>query len=144
MKEKDVSIKLISTQTDGRNSDKTEIFSLGKYRKTDDGYVVTYEESELTGYVGCKSSITVYDDGRRVDLERTGNVSSNLVIELNNRHHCMYSIPQGTIMFGISGTKIESTLDENGGNFDFHYVLDANSQYIGDFDISVEITPSNV
>ena len=144
MKEKDVSIKLISTQSDGTNSDKTEIFSLGKYRKSKNGYVISYEESELTGYEGCKSSITVYDDGKRVDMERTGNVTSNLVIEVEKRHHCLYNIPQGSIMFGISGTKINSTLGENGGSFDFHYVLDANSQYIGDFDISVEVTPSNI
>ena len=144
MKEKDVSIKLISMQSDGKNSDKTEFFSRGKLKKNADGFVVSYEESELTGYEGCKSSITVYNGGRRVDLTRTGAVSSGLVIELDKRHHCMYNIPQGTIMFGISGTEINSNLDENGGSFDFHYVLDANSQYIGDFDISVEVTPSKI
>lgn len=144
MKEKDISIKLVSTQSDGKNSDKTEIFSVGKYHKSKDGYVISYEESELTGFKGCKSYITVYDGGDRVDLERKGDVSSNLIIERNKRYHCMYRITEGSIMLGVSGTDINSNLNENGGSVDFHYTLDANSQYIGDFDVSLDIKVNSI
>lgn len=144
MKTKEVSIKLVSIQSDGVNSDKTEIFSQGKYKKTADGYVISYEETELTGYKDCTSYITVYNDGKRVDLERKGPTSANLIIELNKRNHAHYRIREGSIMFGICGKEISSELNDNGGKLTFKYVLDANSQYIGDYCINLEVDEKEV
>jgi uncharacterized beta-barrel protein YwiB (DUF1934 family) len=47
-------------------------------------------------------------------------------------------------MIGITAKTIRSDLDENGGMLFFHYVLDVNSSYIGDFEIAIEVKAANV
>ena len=47
-------------------------------------------------------------------------------------------------MIVISAISIRSDLDENGGMLYFHFVLDVNSSYIGDFEIAIEVKAANV
>lgn len=59
---KDVDIKLVSRQyedfdDDPANYEQTEVLSVGTYKKTADGYVIEYEESEATGFEGCTTRI---------------------------------------------------------------------------------------
>ena len=47
-----VTIKLISNQTDGINSDQSEIITQGFFEKKSDRYIISYTESEVTGFDG--------------------------------------------------------------------------------------------
>lgn len=138
MSKKDVSIKLTSRQYDGENTEETELFSQGVFETTDYGYKISYEESEATGFAGSVTCLEVHGK-KKVVMTRTGSFASNLIVELGTKHHCVYGTPYGTMMMGINGTKISSQMDENGGNLDFHYVLDINSSYIGDYDINIQV-----
>ena len=137
LNKKDVSIKLISRQSDGENNEETELFSQGEYEKIDGGYKISYDETEATGFEGSTTSLTVTNN--KVVMDRYGKVSSNLIVELGTKHHCVYGTPYGDFMIGVNATSIVSNLDDNGGKLDFHYVIDINSSYLGDFDISVEV-----
>ena len=139
MIKKDVSIKLVSSQSDGQNKESTELFSKGTYEISENGYRISYEESEATGFEGSVTALEVDKNEKKVVMTRTGNVASNLIIELGTKHHCIYGTPYGDFTVGVNGTSIVSRLDENGGNLDFHYVIDINSGYIGDFEISIEV-----
>ena len=66
------------------------------------------------------------------------------VAEYSNSQHCVYGTPYGDFMIGITAKTIRSDLDENGGMLFFHYVLDVNSSYIGDFEIAIEVKAANV
>ncbi len=140
MEKKDVSIKLISRQFDGENKEETEVFSRGLYEKTEGGYRISYDESEATGYTGSTTALETFA-GSKVVMDRTGQVSSNLIIEKNAKHHCVYGTPYGSFTVGVNAKEIESRLDDNGGELFMHYVIDVNSGYVGDFEISVEIKP---
>ena len=72
-------------------------------------------------------------------MSRTGSVISNLIVELGKKHHCVYGTPYGDLMVGVNANYIHSELDDNGGKLDFKYVIDVNSSYVGDFDISIEV-----
>lgn len=135
---KDVSIKLISSQSDGENREQTELISEGKYEKLPDGYKISYEESEATGYEGSTTALSVLD-GKKVIMERSGAVSSNLIVEMGKKHHCVYGTPYGDFMVGVNATSVISTLNDDGGKLDFKYVVDINSSYAGDFEISIEV-----
>ena len=80
LKENDVNINLVSTQSDGENLERTELFTRGKYKKTADGYVISYEESEATGFEGSITSLEVFGQ-KKVVLERTGSTESQFIIE---------------------------------------------------------------
>jgi uncharacterized beta-barrel protein YwiB (DUF1934 family) len=72
-------------------------------------------------------------------MSRSGSVSSNLIVELGKKHHCVYGTPYGDFMVGVNANYIHSDLGDNGGKLDFRYVIDVNSSYVGDFDISIEV-----
>ncbi|MBO5576497.1 MAG: DUF1934 domain-containing protein [Ruminococcus sp.] len=134
----DVSMKLVSSQSDGEQKESTELISRAKYEKTEHGYKLTYDESEATGYDGATTTIELFG-GEKVVMTRTGSVSSNLVVETGKKHHCVYGTPYGDLMVGVDARYIDCDLDDNGGRLAFKYVIDVNSSYVGDFDISIEV-----
>lgn len=138
MNKKDVSIRLVSRQSDGESNEETEIFSMGTLEKTNQGYRISYAESEATGFEGSTTALETFGNSK-VTMERSGAVTSNLIIEKNTKHHCVYGTPYGSFTVGVNAKDISSDLDDNGGRLDFHYVIDVNSSYLGDFEISVEV-----
>lgn len=141
MKE-DVSIRLLSRQIDGQDCEETELLSMGTLEMTERGYIISYEETEATGFDGSTTSLE-FTDGNKVVMNRRGKVVSDLVVEMGTKHHCAYGTPYGEFMVGVNATKVSSTVDRNGGTLMFHYVIDVNSSYVGDFEVSVEVKPSN-
>lgn len=138
---KDVTISLLSTQTDGMQSEQTELITQGKYIKTADGYVLSYDETEATGFDGSVTRLEVTGN-KKIVMTRTGAVSSNLVIETGKKHHCHYGTPYGAFMVGVNAKEITNGVTEQGGRLEFKYVVDANSSYIGDFAISIDVKPA--
>ena len=113
-KTKDVMITLKSIQHDGKENNETELITEGQYKKKDNGYVITYEESEATGFNGSKTVLTTFGEGL-VTMQRSGSTISHLFIEKNKKHHCHYGTPYGDFMVGITTKDIKSKLDDNGG-----------------------------
>lgn len=136
--QKDVLITLKSIQYDGKDSNETELITEGLYKKTNDGYVITYNESEATGYKGSKTKLTTIGENQ-VTMERSGSTSSHLFIEKGKKHHCHYGTPFGDFMVGITTKDIKSSLADNGGDLYLKYVVDINSSYVSDHEIIVNI-----
>lgn len=137
-KQKGVIITLKSIQSDGNNSNATELITEGLYEKTKDGYMITYDESEATGYKGSTTVLTTIGD-KQVIMQRTGSTNSNLFIEKGKKHHCHYGTPYGDFMVGITTKDIQSSLNDNGGDLYMKYVVDINSSYISDHEIIINI-----
>ena len=57
----------------------------------EDGYTLTYQESELTGLEGTLTTFQIERD--RVTLLRIGEVNSQMVFEEGRRHLSMYNTP---------------------------------------------------
>lgn len=135
---KDVFITIKSIQTVDDEHDTTELITKGRLYKRGDGYRISYDESEATGFEGNKTTLTI-DGGDRVTLIRTGNAPSNLIIERGKKHHCHYGTMFGDIIVGINADKIESTLSDSGGDLYFKYTVDINASYMSDNEIYVNI-----
>ena len=136
--QKDVLITLKSIQHDGKESNETELITEGLYKKTNDGYIITYNESEATGYNGSKTILTTFGENQ-VTMQRSGSTFSNLFIEKGKKHHCHYGTPYGDFVVGITTKDIKSSLNENGGDLYMNYVVDINSSYISDHEIIINI-----
>ncbi len=138
MKAKDVNITLISCQSDGNDKQSTELFTKGKLSFVNGNFVISYEESEATGFEGSVTTLEVFSQDK-VIMERKGAASSQLIIEKGKKHFCRYGTPYGDFTIGVNAQDIKSTLDENGGKLRFSYVLDINASYIGDFEIDIDV-----
>ena len=141
MTEKDVIITLTTKQSDGDNSEQTEIITKGKYIKFKDGYIISYDESEATGFEGSSTVLTV-TKSQKIEIERTGTAQSQLIIEKANKHHCHYGTPYGTVMIGITASEINSQLKDNGGDLFFKYVIDINSNFMSDYEVNINVRTS--
>jgi uncharacterized beta-barrel protein YwiB (DUF1934 family) len=135
---KDVMITLKSVQRNGDQKFETELITEGSYRKTPDGYVITYAESEATGYKNSTTILTTLGD-MQVTMQRKGAATSNLIVEKGKKHHCHYGTPYGDFTVGITTGNIKSDLNETGGDLYFKYVIDINSSYVSDNEVFISI-----
>lgn len=135
---KDVVISIKSIQTVDDEQDVTELLTMGNLYRRNDDYYITYEESEVTGYEGSKTTMKILGDSR-VTLERSGATKSNLVIEKGKKHHCHYGTLYGDLMVGIYADKISSSLNDLGGDLYLKYTIDINSSYMSDNEIYVNV-----
>ena len=122
---KDVMITIKGTWVVDGQTDSFEMLTCGSYFYKDRSYCVSYEETETTGMAGHRTTVQFKDDV--VTMRRVGKNASSLVIEKGCRHQCMYNTDMGSLMVGINGTRINSSLNEKGGELDFSYSMDINS-----------------
>lgn len=141
MEEKNVLITFKTKQSDGINSEEIEIITGGSFLKTDDGYIIKYEETEATGFDGCMTTLTVMGE-EKIVLDRTGPAESKLVIDKNKKHYCNYGTPYGSIQMGVQTGEIRSTLNDKGGDLFFKYVIDVDASLLGNYEVSINVKES--
>ena len=135
---KDAVIRIKTVQHEGGESSETEVITAGLFRKIHSGYELSYDETDATGYEGCKTVLKVLD-GSKIELERTGAFTSELYIERGRKNFCQYGTPYGDITVGVLARKVESRLTDAGGEVSASYVIDINSSLIGDYDIEIDV-----
>ena len=96
----------------------------------DDGYTLSYQESELTGLEGTLSTFQVEPD--RITLMRMGMVNSQMVFQLGKRHFSMYDTPYGALSIGINTRKMRSNLNEDGGEIEIDYAIEIDHAVAGE------------
>ncbi|MCI8699257.1 MAG: DUF1934 domain-containing protein [Oscillospiraceae bacterium] len=93
------------------------------------GFLVSYQESELTGLEGTTTKLHVH--GGRVTLLREGGVNSQMVFEEGRRHLSMYETPYGELSIGVNTKRMRSTLGEAGGDLEIDYAIEIDNLLAG-------------
>ena len=119
---KDVWIS-ISNRQSGDQEDNTMLFDTAGYYFFDDGIgVLSYQESELTGLEGTRTSVMVMPD--QVVVDRDGMLTGRMIFREGMRDSFPYHTPYGQMMLGIDTRRIRHNFDENGGDVEIDYVTD--------------------
>ncbi len=119
-------LDVIGTQRLGREKDKIEMTTVAQLEQTDDCYIVNYKEEQEPPASPMHVCVKINKDERRVEMSRTGEYGSILIIEKSKRNLCHYNTEYGDILMGISGHTIDADFDDEGGQFTFAYDLDIN------------------
>ena len=85
---------------------------------------IVYEESEITGMEGSRTSV-VFDKSNSglVSMLRDGSVSTALVFEKGKRHHCVYNTPIMPFEICVRTLRVENNvLDE--GRLKLDYIIE--------------------
>ena len=106
---------------DGIDPDETELMTEGTMALTEDGIVLSYEESELTGMEGTTTTFEV--KGPRVTLTRSGAVNSQMVFEEGRQHTSLYETPFGELSVDIQTSELKHNLSERGGLMEIKYSI---------------------
>ena len=123
MAEKKVIIFVKSHQHyEGAEPEDLELISEGMMDTAEDGTVtLTYDETELTGLEGTRTSFTIRDD--TVTLSRTGQVNSQMVFEEGRQHTSLYETPFGELTVDIQTGRLRHNLSERGGVMEIQYSI---------------------
>ena len=106
---------------DDIDPDATELMTEGTMALTEDGIVLSYEESELTGMEGTTTTFEVC--GPRVTLTRSGAVNSQMVFEEGRQHTSLYETPFGELSVDIQTGRLRHNLTERGGIMEIQYSI---------------------
>lgn len=135
-------IEMVSVQKIGSESDETQLVTEGKFSTENGKYVLSYEDSDATGFDGSTTKITI-DEDKLASVIRTGTAHSTLIVENGKKHYCYYNTPFGEMMVGIFTKEIKNELTENGGKLCFKYTVDVNASYISDNEIFLNVKNIN-
>lgn len=127
-----------SIQSVHGESTETELLTKGFYEINNDSFLISYEDTEATGFKGSVTEISVKAD-RYASVIRSGSSSSDLIMERGKKHHCQYQTPYGAMDIGIYTHFIKNNLLDDGGTLHLKYTLDINSSYMSDNEIIVTV-----
>ena len=114
--------------------DTVELVTGGRFTSHGGRWLIRYEESDATGYGGCRTTLRVDPQKGEVVLLRTGAVHSQLIVEEGRRHQC-------TLVLGVNGSRVHAQLTPEGGQLEFHYSLDVNTALISENAVYVTVLP---
>lgn len=143
-KAKKVTITLKSISDSGHGApDVMELITEGTFKPVKlgnaDGWEISYEDSEATGFAGSTTTVTCIGN-ELASMRRSGSADSHLVIEKDRRHHCHYGTEYGDMLLGISASRIINRLSEEGGVLYFKYTIDINSAFVSENEIYFEVS----
>ena len=129
MKMKDVIISVTGVHHTPFGPDSMQLVTAGQFGVDTDEYRVTWEETELTGMEGTRTSLSVQP--RSVILSREGEVTSTMEFEEGKKHYFLYETPQGHTTMGLDTQRIRSRFDRHGGNMEIEYTVDLDQTIVG-------------
>lgn len=137
---KDVIISIRGMQAyDGGENDSIELKTEGTLTREENGWTLSYAESELTGLEGTTTIIQVEE--KRVSLQRTGAVSSQMVFEEKRQHLSLYNTPYGAMELSISTRHLCHDLSEAGGEIEVTYRIELDHTMAGENTFHITVRP---
>ena len=94
----------------------------GYYFYEDEVGCLSYEETEVTGLEGTRTSLFVMPD--QVVVDREGTVTSRMVFKEGLKSAFQYATPFGNANMGINTRRIRQNMGLNGGKVEIDYVVD--------------------
>lgn len=113
-----------------------ELITEGKYYREDNRYVAEYEESEISGMEGTKTTLEI--EANSVTIMRDGTTNSNLKFKMGLNHVSLYSTPFGALEVTIKPKKVNIDMDDKGGNVKLEYKME--TMGIGQIENALELS----
>lgn len=119
-------LNVIGTQRIDRQRDKIEMTTVATLEEDSLCYTINYSEEQEPPSKPTHVCVKVNKNEKLVEMTRSGDHDSCLVIEKSKRNLCHYNTEYGDILMGISGHNIDVDFDGESGQFIFTYDIDVN------------------
>lgn len=106
----------------GQEPETIELVTEGYLDVLEDGFEITYEESELTGLEGATTHFLLRPGV--ITLTRTGRLESQMIFREGVSHDSLYQMEFGALMLTVCASRVAYSLDENGGTVDLTYNIE--------------------
>ena len=118
-------ISICSTQDIGEK-EKIEVVTGGEFSMNGDEVISTYDETEISGMEGTKTTLKIKGD--KVVLHREGTTSTKMEFQKDNTQVALYNTPYGMLELKTSTKELDLDVNEKGGNISIKYHLIAGGQ----------------
>ena len=144
---KDIMIKIVGKQyEDDDPKERMEFVTEGKMSREDGAFNLEYDESDFSGYPGCKTSLLI--DGDYVRMKRVGeDMQDGTVMEFQTgkRFTSKYDTPYGAVDMEILTDKVLNELKESGlGSVDIDYHVSLDGGLEGRNELRIEVSEGTV
>lgn len=103
-----------------------EVVTPGDFYKKENYYYAVYEETELSGMNGTKTTLKIGKD--KFSLIRMGSTSAKMDFDKKNKNVSMYNTPYGTLELKIETKDLDIDIDDRGGNILVNYNMSLSGQ----------------
>ena len=114
-----------------------ELVTEGTLEQTEFGWIISYEESELTGMQGVTTTFQIED--KKLTLTRTGRLNSQMIFQEGIRHESLYQMEFGALMLSVCARKIHTQLSADGGVIDLAYGIEIEQTEAGVIEYHLDI-----
>ena len=132
-----ITISLTSIQWVEDEKSETELITKAFYEKKGNKNIISYEDTEATGFDGSVTTIEA-EESKMASIIRKGTANSVLSLEIGRKHFCQYGTPYGNLQIGVYTHAIENTIAKDGRLY-IKYTLDLNSSYLSDNEIIMTV-----
>ncbi len=115
----------------------TRLITDGTMRRDGQTVELAYEESELTGLSGTKTTFRMTP--QRVELERTGKVTSRMVFVPGQEDQSLYDMGFGALMIAVRAEKVRVKFNDDGGSARVSYAIGIEGQHAGRIDYRIDV-----
>lgn len=138
--EKDVVISIKGVQKyENMEQDSVELVTEGRLSRQGSTYILTYQESEVTGLDGTLTAIHVDQGGEQVTMMRMGQYNAQMVFQEGRRHLSMYNTPYGAMAVGVNTHHLLAEVDEHGGSIEIDYAIEVDHAIAGRNVFSIKV-----
>ena len=135
---KNVLLTIRGQQTYAEQEPETvELVTEGMLESVDNGWKLTYEESELTGLKGVTTTFRV--EPGVITLRRKGPLSSEMVFREGQFHESLYQMEFGALMITVCASKVQYNISDNGGTIDLTYAIEIEQSAAGYIEYHLDI-----
>lgn len=125
-------ISVLSKQS-GNDDEKIEVVTPGIFYEKEGKFYIIYDETEISGMQGTKTTIKVEDN--QFTLIRKGTTNTRMLFKEKHSDFIMYQTPHGMLQLSINIKKLSIDVDENGGSIKALYDMGIS----GDQSITTEL-----
>ncbi len=138
-----ISIKGLQTyEDDDKNDTDISLLTEAEFEYSNGAYFIDYEESELTGLEGTKTSIEIGDN--YVSLQRSGTVNTNMLFMKDRKTSSYYNTPYGDMQIDIFTDYLNIDVTPKGGKINVDYFIDINNLSTGKNNFEIEIKQAEI
>ncbi|MDD6262251.1 MAG: DUF1934 domain-containing protein [Clostridiales bacterium] len=135
-----LTVRSVQTSAEGEK-ETVEFVTDGTMRRCGSGWVIRYEESELTGLEGVWTTVTA-EDGK-ITVDRSGSFESHMIFEKNQKHLSLYETPVGVLSIGTIALGMEHSIDDGGGKIAIEYRLEIENAFASRSSIELTVKRMN-
>ncbi|MDO5548634.1 MAG: DUF1934 domain-containing protein [Eubacteriales bacterium] len=138
---KDVVITIVSRQNfEGCEPDQVDLITTGRLYGRNGKFYISYEESELTGMEGSRTTLKI--EPKQITMTRTGTYPSQMRFAEHERQVGLYQTELGEVAVSTHTSQLTSSIDENGGALAIDYTVEIDASLAGAHRFELSVRPS--